>query len=184
MPQGRITAGWIAARKRKGERVACLTCYDYPMARLLDEAGTDLILVGDSVGNTVLGYESTLPVSLDEMLHHTRAVVRGTERTHICLDLPFMSYQVSTAQAVAAAGRAVKEGGAQSVKLEGGAAVLENPRRGNSVDELLRYVHYEPQALMSLYRDKVAAAELPESLAETFIETLAAGLEGYTYLEP
>ncbi|HQK93785.1 MAG TPA: 3-methyl-2-oxobutanoate hydroxymethyltransferase [Armatimonadota bacterium] len=124
MATQRTTAAELASRKAKGERLACLTCYDYPMARLLDQAGIDLILVGDSVGNTVLGYESTLPVTLDEVLHHAKAVVRGTSRAHVCLDLPFMSFQLSPRDALASAGRAVKEAGVQSVKIEGGRRLI------------------------------------------------------------
>lgn len=108
--------------KSRGERIAVLTCYDVLFARLLEDEGIDMILVGDSLGQVVLGYDSTLPVTLDEMLHHSRAVARGAPRTFIVLDLPFLSYQVSPAEALRSAGRALKEGGAQAVKVEGGDA--------------------------------------------------------------
>lgn len=106
--------------KERGERIAVLTCYDVLFARLLEEEGVDMILVGDSLGQVVLGYDSTLPVTLDEMLHHSRAVARGAPRTFIVLDLPFLSFQVSVSDALKSAGRALKDGGAQAVKVEGG----------------------------------------------------------------
>src|SRR4030095_15751405 len=119
----------LKERKARGEKIAALTAYDATTARLLDRAGVDLILVGDSLGMVVLGYENTLPVTLEDMLHHTRAVVRGTERALVVVDMPFMSYQVSVADAVRNAGRLLKEGGAAAVKLEGGRAVLDVVRR-------------------------------------------------------
>ncbi len=105
------------------EPLVMVTAYDAPTARLAFEAGVDLILVGDSVGTTLLGYDSTVPVTLGDILHHTRAVRRGAPTAHIVADLPFMTYQVSDEQAVANAGRLIKEGGADAVKLEGGVAL-------------------------------------------------------------
>ena len=115
--------------KRRGEKIAMLTAYDATMARLLDRTGIDVLLVGDSLGMVVLGYDTTVPVTLDDMLHHTRIVVRGTERALVVADMPFLSYQVSTAEAVRNAGRLMKEGGAAAVKLEGGSAVLDVAKR-------------------------------------------------------
>jgi 3-methyl-2-oxobutanoate hydroxymethyltransferase len=115
---------WTASRIRetKGQqKLACLTAYDYSTARLIDEAGIELILVGDSLAMTMLGYENTLPVTLEEMLHHTAAVVRGVENALVVCDMPFMSYQVSVEQALANAGRCIKQAGAGAVKIEGGA---------------------------------------------------------------
>jgi 3-methyl-2-oxobutanoate hydroxymethyltransferase len=115
---------WTADKIRglKGERrIACLTAYDYSTARVIDAAGVPLILVGDSLAMTVLGYETTLPVTMDEMLHHTKAVVRGVREALVVGDMPFMSYQASVEQAVANAGRFLKEAGAGAVKIEGGA---------------------------------------------------------------
>jgi 3-methyl-2-oxobutanoate hydroxymethyltransferase len=106
--------------KARGERITVLTCYDVLFARILQEEGVDMILVGDSLGQVVLGYDSTLPVTLDEMLHHGRAVARGATETFLVLDLPFLSYQVSREEAVRNAGRALKEAGMQAVKIEGG----------------------------------------------------------------
>lgn len=110
----------VQEMKGKGEKIAVLTAYDYPLARLVDRGGVDIILVGDSVGPVVAGYDTTLPVTMDEMLYHTRAVVRGTETALVVADLPFLSYQVDLREARLNAGRLVKEGGAQAVKLEGG----------------------------------------------------------------
>ncbi len=104
----------------KGIKSTLLTVYDYPTARLLDEAGIEILLVGDSLGNVVLGYENTLPVTMEESLHHTAAVARGAERAMVVGDMPFLSYQTTIADAVWNAGRYLKEAGAQAVKLEGG----------------------------------------------------------------
>jgi 3-methyl-2-oxobutanoate hydroxymethyltransferase len=112
----------LEAKKRRGEKIAILTAYDFTMARLLDRAGVDLLLVGDSLGMVLLGYETTLPVTLDAMVHHTRAVSRGTERALVVADMPFMTYQVSAEEALRNAGRLIQEGGAAAVKLEGGGA--------------------------------------------------------------
>src|ERR1039458_6240970 len=116
----KITPDWIRSAKTRGERIAALTAYDYPTSRLLDEAGVDILLVGDSVGMVVLGYESTLPVTMDEMLHHTRIVRRGTRRSLLVADMPYGSYHDDPMQAVRNAVRFVKEAGAEAVKLEGG----------------------------------------------------------------
>ena len=118
-PVSRMTAPRVLALKGK-EPLTMLTAYDYPTARLVDEAGIEMILVGDSLGNVVLGYDSTLPVTMEEMLHHCKAVARGAKQALLIGDLPFMSYQASVEQAVTNAGRFVKEGGMHAVKLEGG----------------------------------------------------------------
>jgi 3-methyl-2-oxobutanoate hydroxymethyltransferase len=115
--------------KRRGEKIVMLTAYDATMARLLERAGVDLLLVGDSVGMVVLGYDTTLPVTLEEMLHHTRAVSRGAERALVVADMPFLTYQVNPDEAVRNAGRLVKEGGAAAVKIEGGRPMLDVVRR-------------------------------------------------------
>jgi len=125
----RISITDLRAMKKRGEKIVMITAYDYPSARLVQEAGVPVILVGDSLGMVVLGYDSTIPVTMDEMLHHVKAVVRGTSRTHVVADMPFMSYQASAEDALRNAGRLLKEGGAQSVKLEGGARVAETVRR-------------------------------------------------------
>ena len=116
----KVTVPLILERKLRGEKVSCLTAYDYPAARLVDEAGIELILVGDSLAQTVLGYDSTVPVTVEEMLHHLRAVRRGVRRALLIVDMPFGAYHVSDEQALANAIRFLKEGGAEAVKLEGG----------------------------------------------------------------
>lgn len=116
----RVTTLELCEMKRRGERIAALTAYDYLFARLVDEAGTDLVLVGDSLAHVVLGYDSTLPVTLDDMIYHARAVRRGVKRALVVVDLPFLTYQVSREEAIRNAGRVLKETGAAAVKLEGG----------------------------------------------------------------
>ena len=114
--------------KRAGEPIPCITAYDYPTAKLADAAGIPLILVGDSLGNVVLGYESTVFVTMDEMLHHTKAVTRGAKRALVVGDMPFMSYQTNPDDALTNAARFLREGGAQAVKLEGGEIMAETVR--------------------------------------------------------
>lgn len=116
----KITAPSLLQKKMRGEKFACLTAYDYPTARLVDEAGIDVILVGDTLAQVVLGYDSTLPVTVDEMLHHLRAARRAVKRALLVVDLPFGSYHVNEEAALAASVRNLKEGGAEAVKLEGG----------------------------------------------------------------
>ena len=128
-PRPRRMAPAFAELKRKGEPIVAVTAYDFPTARIADEAGVDLILVGDSLGTVVLGYESTLPVTMEDMLHHTRAVTRAKTAALVVGDMPFMSYQVSAEQAVLNAGRFVQEAGADAIKLEGGERVADAVRR-------------------------------------------------------
>jgi len=125
MEKNKVTIIDIQKMKSDGKKIAVLTAYDYPFARLIDEAGVDIILVGDSVGMTVLGYENTLPVTIEDMIYHTKAVKRGIKRALLVADMPFMSYQVSIDDALKNAGRLIKEGGAEAVKLEGGIAIQE-----------------------------------------------------------
>jgi 3-methyl-2-oxobutanoate hydroxymethyltransferase len=114
-----VTIHDLRAWKAEGKRWAMLTAYDFPTAQILDEAGIPVLLVGDSLGNNVLGYETTLPVTMEEMLHHTRAVTRGARNALVIGDMPFLSYQVSVEEGIRNAGRFLKEGGAHAVKLEG-----------------------------------------------------------------
>ncbi len=116
----KVTTLTVKEMKRKGEKIAMATAYDYASARVVDEAGMDMILVGDSLGMVVLGYENTLSVTLDDMIHHGKAVVRGAKRAMVVIDMPFMTYQVTREEAVRNAGRVVQETGAPAVKLEGG----------------------------------------------------------------
>jgi len=115
-----MTVPRLRAMKREGKRITAVTAYDATFARLFDEAGIDIVLVGDSLGMVVQGQSSTLPVTVDEVIYHCRAVARGTQRAHIVGDMPFLSWQVSPEQALANAGRFLSEGGAHSIKLEGG----------------------------------------------------------------
>ena len=125
----RITTAVVRGMKKKGEKIAVLTAYDYPTALIVDEAGVDIILVGDSLGMVVLGYDSTLPVTMEDMIHHTKAVSRAVKHAMVIGDMPFMSYQVSAEDALYNAGRFLQEAGAHGVKLEGGREVAEITRR-------------------------------------------------------
>jgi 3-methyl-2-oxobutanoate hydroxymethyltransferase len=125
----RVTLGQIKEMKPRGERITMLTAYDYTTAQLLDRAGIDMLLVGDSLGMVVLGYESTLPVTMEDMIHHTRAVTRGTQRAFVVADMPFMTYHASIPEAIHNAGRFLQEAGAQAVKIEGGVSVAETMKR-------------------------------------------------------
>lgn len=116
----RVTVRDLAEMKRRGEKIVCLTAYDYSFARLVDVSGVDIVLVGDSLGQVMLGYDSTIPVTLDEMIHHARAVRRAVQRALITVDLPFLTFQISPEETVRNAGRVLKETGAEAVKLEGG----------------------------------------------------------------
>ena len=117
------TVSTLKQQKENSDKITMLTAYDYSTAKLMEEAGINMILVGDSLGMVMLGYEDTIPVTMEDMIHHTRAVTRATKDTFVVGDMPFMSYHVSTEQAVTNAGRLVKEGMCQAVKLEGGAKV-------------------------------------------------------------
>ena len=119
----KVTVPHIVKQKLRGEKITCLTAYDYSFARILDAAGVDILLVGDSVGCVFQGQPNTLPVTLDDMVYHTQAVVRGRKRALVVSDMPFLSYQISKEQAISNAGRLVQQGGAEAVKLEGGLAM-------------------------------------------------------------
>ena len=125
MKAQRVTIHTLRQMKERGEKIAILTAYDATFARLLDESGADVLLVGDSLGMVVQGNDTTLPVTLEDMAYHCRAVVRGARRAHIVGDMPFMTYQASIEQGITNAGRLIKEGGCHSVKIEGGAAYAE-----------------------------------------------------------
>jgi len=125
----RVSINEIKEMKVKKEKIVMLTAYDYSTAKLVDEAGIPLILVGDSLGMVMLGYESTIPVTMDEMIHHTKAVVRGTKQALVIGDMPFMTYHTNISDALRNAARFIQEGGAQAVKLEGGVTVAETVKR-------------------------------------------------------
>ena len=128
MADAKFTIQSFKAAKSEGRPISMLTAYDYSMASLLDEAGVDCLLVGDSLGMVMLGYENTLRVTMDEMIHHTRAVARGTRKALVIGDMPFLSYHIGIKESVRNAGRFVQEGGAEAVKLEGGRAVVDKVR--------------------------------------------------------
>ena len=121
----KITVATLKERKQRKTPITMLTSYDYAMARMVDNAGIDMILVGDSLGNVVLWYESTIPVTVDDMIHHAKAVCRGVNQAMVVVDMPFMSYQISVVDALRNAGRIMKESGAQAVKVEGGKEIIE-----------------------------------------------------------
>jgi len=147
----KVTVPWVLERKLQGERLTCLTAYDYPTARLVDEAGIDMILVGDSLAQVVLGYDSTLPITVDEMLHHFRAVRRATRRALLIADLPYGSYHLGEEQALSSAIRFLKEGGAEAVKIEGGqkrAGLLR--RLADAEVPVMGHIGLTPQSLHAM----------------------------------
>jgi 3-methyl-2-oxobutanoate hydroxymethyltransferase len=153
--------------KARGEKIAVLTAYDFSMARLLDRAGIDVILVGDSAGMVVLGYDTTIPVTLDMMIHHTAAVSRGAKRALIVGDMPFLTYHVSLEEAVRNAGRFIQEGGAAAVKIEGGRPMAPVIRRLTEIGiPVMGHIGLTPQSVHALGgfrqqgRDEKAAADL------------------------
>lgn len=125
MSINKFTVTSFLKAKKEGKKITMLTAYDYSTAKLLDEAGIDSLLVGDSLGMVMLGYESTLQVTLDDMIHHCKAVVRGTKKSMVVADMPFLSYHISIEESVRNAGRLIQEGGANAVKLEGGANIID-----------------------------------------------------------
>ena len=142
------TVSTFREQKAKGEKISMLTAYDYSTAKLMDEAGINGILVGDSLGMVVLGYEDTLPVTMEDMIHHTAAVCRGAKNTLVVGDMPFMSYQVSVEEAVYNAGRLMKEGRCQAVKLEGGASVCPQIRAiTNASIPVMSHIGLTPQSI-------------------------------------
>jgi 3-methyl-2-oxobutanoate hydroxymethyltransferase len=157
----RVTINDIKEMKQKGEKIVMLTSYDYSTARLVEEAGIPMILVGDSLGMVVLGYETPIPVSMDVMIHHTKAVVRGTSKALIVGDMPFMTYHVSVEDAMRNAARFIQEAGAQAVKLEGGITVADKVKR--IVDcgiPVMGHLGLTPQSVHQLGGLKVQAKSL------------------------
>jgi 3-methyl-2-oxobutanoate hydroxymethyltransferase len=169
----RITVSQIKEMKQKGEKIAMLTAYDYPTARIVDEAGIPLILVGDSLGMVVLGYESTIPVTMEEMLHHTKAVVRGTKQAMVIGDMPFMTYHISADDALRNAARFIQEGGAQAVKLEGGVTVAEKVMRIVRCGiPVMGHIGLTPQSIHQLGGFKVQG-KTPEAAAGVLEDAIA-----------
>jgi len=169
----KVTVPWILERKLRGEKIACLTAYDYPTARLVDEAGIDLILVGDSLGQAVMGYDSTVPVTVEEILHHLRAVRRATRRALLVADLPYGAYHVSDEKALEVAIRYVKEGGAEAVKLEGGKKRAPLIRRLVDAEvPVMAHIGLTPQSLHAMGGYKVQGKTL-ESATELLADAEA-----------
>jgi 3-methyl-2-oxobutanoate hydroxymethyltransferase len=160
----RVTITEIKDMKHRKEKIPMLTAYDYVTAKMVDEAGVPLILVGDSLGMVMLGYESTIPVTMEEMIHHTKAVVRGAKKALIIGDMPFMSYHISVSDALHNAARFIQEGGAQAVKLEGGEVVAEKVRR--LVDcgiPVMGHIGLTPQSIHQLGGFKVQGKAVEEA---------------------
>jgi 3-methyl-2-oxobutanoate hydroxymethyltransferase len=160
----RVTITEIKEMKQKKEKIPMLTAYDYVTAKMVDEAGVPLILVGDSLGMVMLGYESTIPVTMEEMIHHTKAVVRGAKKALIIGDMPFMTYHISVSDALHNAARFIQEAGAQAVKLEGGEVVAEKVRR--LVDcgiPVMGHIGLTPQSIHQLGGFKVRGKAVQEA---------------------
>ncbi len=174
----RVTINQIKEMKQKGEKIAMLTAYDYVTAKIVDEVGVPLILVGDSLGMVVLGYDSTIPVTLEVMLHHTKAVVRGTKKALVVGDMPFMTYQISTEEAIRNAGRFLQETGCQAVKLEGGVTMADKVRK--IVDcgiPVMGHIGLTPQSINQLggHRIQGKTPETAKRLLEDAIALEKAG---------
>lgn len=143
-------------KRKGGDPIVALTAYDFPFGRIADQAGVDVILVGDSLGMVVQGMDTTLPVTMDEIVYHSRMLARARQRALLVADLPFLSYQVSTREAIANAGRLIKEGGAEAVKLEGGLAVAETVRAIAAVDiPIMGHIGLTPQSVHRMGGHKV-----------------------------
>jgi len=165
-----VTISTLLDLKRKGVKITMLTAYDFPTARLAEEAGVDVILVGDSVGMTKLGYESTLPVTIDEMVHHTKAVKRGMSRALLVADMPYLSYEIDLKEAVRNAGRLLKEGGAHAVKVEGGMEVASTIKEFLKINvPVFGHLGLTPQAVNRLGGYKVQGRS-PEAAEKILTE--------------
>jgi 3-methyl-2-oxobutanoate hydroxymethyltransferase len=179
MPENRpVRAPDLAAKKQNGEKIAMLAAYDATMARLFDQSGIDVILVGDSLGMTILGYDTTIPVTLDAMVHHAGAVSRGTKRALVVADMPFLSYRITDAETVRGAGRLIQEGGAAAVKLEGAGAVAGAVKR--LVDcgiPVMAHLGLTPQSVHQLggFRAQAKQADGAQQLLDDALELQRAG---------
>jgi 3-methyl-2-oxobutanoate hydroxymethyltransferase len=169
----KVTVPHILERKLHGDKITCLTAYDYPTARLVDEAGIDLILVGDTLAEVVLGYGSTIPVTVDEILHHLRAVRRATHRALLVADLPFGAYHVDAGEALRSSVRFLKEGGAEAVKIEGGKKRAGLIRRMvNAEIPVMGHIGLTPQSLHVLGGHRVQG-RTPESAGKLLADAQA-----------
>ena len=174
-----VTTQRIIQYKEKGQSIVVLTASDFLFAQVLDQAGVDIVLVGDSLGMVTLGYATTLPVTLDEILHHGKAVCRGVQNALVVIDLPFLSYQVSVEQAIASAGRALKETGAQAVKLEGGhPAIVDTVARLVQIGiPVMGHVGLTPQSVHQFggFRQQGTSPEAGQAIMEQAIALEHAG---------
>jgi 3-methyl-2-oxobutanoate hydroxymethyltransferase len=169
----RVNIGQIKEMKQKGEKIAMLTAYDYSTARIVDEVGVPLILVGDSLGMVVLGYETPIPVTMDVMIHHTKAVVRGTSKAMIVGDMPFMTYHISIEDALRNAARFIQEAGCQSVKLEGGVTVADKVRKMVQCGiPVMGHIGLTPQSVNQLGGWRVQG-KTPEAASQLLQDALA-----------
>jgi len=160
----KITTQTVVDMKVNGEKIAMLTAYDFTMAQIIDQAGIEIILVGDSASNVMAGHETTVPMTLEHMIYHTSCVVRGVDRALVIADLPFMSYQVTTKEALISAGRMMKEAGAHAVKLEGGQYIVDTVKR--IVDAgipVMGHLGLTPQSIYKFGTYKVRATETEEA---------------------
>ncbi len=165
----KVTTQTVVNMKREGEKISMLTAYDYTMARIVDQAGIDVILVGDSASNVMAGHDTTVPMTLEHMIYHTSCVVRGVERSLIIADLPFMSYQVTPKEALISAGRMMKEAGAHGVKLEGGKPIIDTVKKIVDAGIPVRgHLGLTPQSIYKFGTYKVRAKE--ELEAEELLE--------------
>ena len=160
----RVTTARLAEMKSRGEKIAMLTAYDYSFARILDEAGVDVLLVGDSASNVVHGHETSLPITLDQMIDHAAAVVRGVKRALVAVDMPFGTYQGDSQSALDSAVRIMKESGAHSVKMEGGAVIIESVRRVLSAGiPVMGHLGLTPQSIYKFGTYVVRATQQDEA---------------------
>jgi 3-methyl-2-oxobutanoate hydroxymethyltransferase len=168
-----LTITDLLEMKQRGEKIVFLTAYDYPTARVCEAAGVDAILVGDSLGNAVLGYPNTIPVTMDDMLHHVKAVTRAVQRAFVVADMPFMSYQVDAAEALRNAGRFLKEAGAHAVKLEGGQRTCDTVRRVVETGiPVMGHIGYTPQSAYQ-FGDHIVQGKDADSAARLLDDALA-----------
>lgn len=174
----RLRAPDLIGKKKRGEKIVMLTAYDATMARIFDDAGVDCLLVGDSLGNVILGFDTTLPVTLEAMVHHTAAVGRGASRALVVADMPFLSYQINTEEAVRNAGRLMRDGGAGAVKLEGGRPVLDAVRRMVEIGiPVMGHLGLLPQSVHQLggYRRQATRSEEARKLIDDALALEEAG---------
>lgn len=160
----KITTQTVVEMKHRSEKIAMLTAYDFTMAQIIDQAGIEIILVGDSASNVMAGHETTVPITLDQMIYHTSCVVRGVDRALVIADLPFMSYQVTPKDALNSAGRMMKEAGAHAVKMEGGSAIINTVKK--IVDAgipVMGHLGLTPQSIYKFGTYKVRAQEEEEA---------------------